>query len=273
MDIIRSLADRVPQDAETVVGADGLLHCSRCGGARQARISLLDVERIVPCVCPCLEKKRTDEDEQQRRMEWALQLEQMRTEGFPERETRGFTFEADDGALPQITEAMRRYCDGFLEFKKDGKGLLLYGSVGTGKTFYAGCVVNELIERGYPCLLTSVTRIVTQLSGKAEGKQDFLDGLTRYSLVALDDLGVERDTEFVNETLSVVVDALYRGKIPMIITCNLSPAQIAKDEDGRRQRTFDRILERCHPIKIDGISRRKQTGRDSYAEMKKLLGV
>jgi len=184
-----------------------------------------------------------------------------------------YTFANDDGTQPQITRAMKAYVANFDEFSKEGKGLLLYGSVGTGKSFFAACVVNALIDQGKPCLMTNFSRMTNLINSTWDEKQDYIDGLTRYALVAIDDLGVERDTEFMNENVTVIIDALYRAKVPVIITSNYSPRQLTEECEIRRKRVFDRLLERCHPIAVVGESRRKQIGRSDYQKMKDILGV
>lgn len=59
------------------------------------------------------------------------------------------TFDNDDGARPEITAGMKKYCENFSDLRKSGKGILLYGTVGTGKSFFAACIVNELVSKGY----------------------------------------------------------------------------------------------------------------------------
>jgi DNA replication protein DnaC len=151
--------------------------------------------------------------------------------------------------------------------------LLLYGDVGTGKTFYAACIVNALIDNGYPCLMTNFSRLTNTIAGMWDGKQEYIDSLRMFSLVAIDDLGVERDTEYMNENVTTIIDSLYRAKVPMIITSNYTPKQLTESVEIRKKRVYDRMLERCHPVMVNGTSRRKTMGRHDFAEMNKLLGL
>ena len=272
-DAVEAIARRVPRDDDTFVGDDGLLYCRRCNTHRQKRVTFPWGDRVVPVVCACLAEKIEQEEKAQAERDKAAAVRRYRSMGFPEREMERFTFENDDGASPAITKAMKAYVEQFDTFRKEGKGLLLYGNVGTGKTFHAGCVVNALIDRGIPCLMTSFSRLTNQINGMWEGKQAYIDSLSRFSLVAIDDLGVERDTEFMNESVTTIIDSLYRAKVPMIITSNFTPAQLTEDCEIRKRRVYDRMLERCHPIKVDGPSRRKEKGRGDYRDMNKLLGL
>lgn len=268
------LAAKVPtNDHDTYIGDDGLLHCSRCNGARQTVITFNDVKKTVPCICKCMVEELERKEAESRRQAHLAELRQFRGIGFPDAELNEWTFAKDDGATPDATRVMKSYVEHFEEFRKDGKGLFLYGNVGTGKSFFAGCIVNALIDNDYPSLMTNFPRITNQLTGLWDGKQDYLDGLCRFDLVAIDDLGVERDTGFMNENVATVIDSLYRAKVPMIITSNYTPKQLTEDCEMSKRRVFDRLLERCVPVKIDGPSRRKQKGRDQYAAMKRMLGI
>lgn len=271
--MVSSLSDRVPTDNNTHMGDDGLLYCNRCHTARQSRFELFGKVRTVNCLCHCMAEERDRQEDERRRLEWMARVMSNRAVGFPDKELQECTFAADDGSAPNLSNAMKAYVENFREFRKNGKGLLLYGSVGTGKTFYAACIVNALIDHGYPCLMTNFPRLANQIAGMWEGKQEYIDSLRMFSLVAIDDLGVERDTEYMNEHVTTIIDSLYRAKVPMIITSNYTPKQLTESAEIRKKRVYDRMLERCHPVKVDGPSRRKEMGRNDFLAMNKLLGL
>ena len=271
--IVDGLAAIVPTDSDTHTGDDGLLYCNRCHTARQSRIEFLGRVKVVPCLCQCMAEERDREQREWKQREYMTKVMSNRAVGFPDKELQSCTFDVDDGASPTLTNAMKAYVENFPQLRKSGKGLLLYGDVGTGKTFLAACAVNALIDRGYPCLMTNFSRLANHISGMWEGKQEYIDSLSMFALVAIDDLGVERDTEYMNENVTTIIDSLYRAKVPMIITSNYTPKQLTETKEIRKKRVFDRMLERCHPIKVNGESRRKDMGRSDFAEMNKLLGL
>ena len=270
---IDNLSARVPRDEDTHVGDDGLLYCNRCHTARQSRFELFGKIRTVNCLCKCMAEERDRAEEERKQREYMTRVMSNRAVGFPDKELMHCTFDIDDGSTPVIKNAMQAYVDNFSEFRKSGKGLLLYGDVGTGKTFYAACIVNALIDKGYPCLMTNFSRLTNQIAGMWDGKQEFIDSLSMFALIAIDDLGVERDTEYMNENVTTIIDSLYRSKVPMIITSNFAPKQLTEAVEIRKKRVYDRMLERCHPVKVNGVSRRKEIGRNEFAEMNKLLGL
>ena len=273
MATLDSIAATVPRGKDTYTGADGLLYCSNCHTAQQCRIEVFGVEKIVPCVCKCMNEAMEREKEQDALRAKMAEIKRFRSMGFADRDMSAHTFAVDDGANPALTKAAKAYVDNFKDFRKQGKGLLLYGSVGTGKSFIAACIVNALIEKGYPCLMTNFSRLIDAVNATWGERQTYLDSLGQFSLIAIDDLGVERDTGYTNENVTVIVDSLYRAGVPLIITSNYTPKQLTGEDEIRRKRVYDRLLERCHPIEVTGESRRKEKGRKDYAAMKDILGL
>jgi DNA replication protein DnaC len=170
-----------------------------------------------------------------------------------------WTFDADDGANPELSGICKRYVERFDEMFADGKGLLFYGTVGTGKTFMASCIANALIDKGYSCLVTNFARITNELQSDFNKRQAYFDHLNQYSLIVLDDFASERDTEYMGEIVMNVIDARYRVKKPIIIATNLSGEEFDNPSDVRRQRVFSRLFEMCLPYEVKGKDRRKRT--------------
>mgnify|MGYP003106496012 CR=1 FL=1 len=155
----------------------------------------------------------------------------------------GWRFEAAAVTTPQLEKA-RGYAQNWDEFKKAGIGLLLFGNVGTGKSYAAGCIANALIDRLESVLFVGISDVVNRMQGSFGSDRDhYTKTLMRPDLLILDDLGAERNTSFGKERVFDVVDKrLLTGK-PMIVTTNipLSVMKQAADLDDRR--IFDRILE------------------------------
>ena len=93
-----------------------------------------------------------------------------------------------------------------------------------------------------------------------------------FSLI-IDDLGVERNSEYALENIFSVIDWRYRSGKPLIITTNLPLAQLKQEIKIEKKRIYDRILERCIPVKIDGVSRREAMANDNMQTMKNILKI
>lgn len=276
-EVINGIMDKAKENIKAEQGdfvddATGLLMCGKCGTPKQCKVELFGTIRMPMCLCKCETDKMEREEEERNRIEFEKKVKQLRRDGFPEEEMQNWNFANDDLANERITKAMQRYVDNFAELRKIGKGLLLYGSVGTGKTYAACEVANALIDKGYPVYVTNFSRVLNTLQGTFE-KQDFIDELNRYQLLVIDDLGIERETAFAKEQVFNVIDARYRAGLPMIITTNLTIDDIKKPQNIGDSRIYDRILEKCFPIEVTGQSRRRKAVINEYDEMRNLLGL
>lgn len=268
----RKAADQNPAEADDYT-VDGLLYCGKCQTAKQCRIELFGQERIVPCLCKCKAEAREAEEEERKRREKMMDIRRMRDLGFADAEMQNWTFERDDGSNEQISQAARKYVENFDEMKKRGQGLLLFGEVGTGKTFISACIANALIDKGYPCLVTNFARLVNTLSGMFDGKQNYIDNLNNFDLLVIDDLASERDTEYMGEIVQNIIDSRYRAGLPLIITTNLTSDELKRPAEIRKKRIYSRLFEMCFPIEVKGKDRRKQKLREEFSEIGNLLGL
>lgn len=262
----------IPVNEEDYIDNEGFLVCGKCNTRKQTEVNILGKIRRPMCLCKCQTEKRDKEEAEWKKKQFALKVQDLRRMGFPESDMEQWTFANDDMTNEKLTTAMQRYVENFSEFKKQGKGLLLHGTVGTGKTYAACEVANALVDKGYPVMVTNFARLINTLQGTFE-KQDYIDSLNRFVLLVIDDLGIERDTPFAKEQVYNIIDSRYRAGLPMIITTNLSMDKIKNPDDIENKRIYDRILERCHPIEVTGGSRRRKAVRESYSEMKEILGL
>lgn len=252
---------------------DGLLHCGRCSQPKQCRVEFMGQIITPMCLCKCEAERKEKEAEAERQRQRAERIAKNRTNCFPERQMQEWTFDNDDGANEKLTNMAKRYVAHFDNFCKDGKGLLLYGGVGTGKTYLACMIANALLDKGYPVLVTNFSRILNTLQSNFEHRQDYLDGFNRYSLLVIDDLGVERGTEFAKEQVYNVIDSRCLSGLPMIITTNLSVKKLANETEIGYKRIYDRIIEKCYPVEVTGESRRIKKLIEGKDDMKNILGV
>ncbi len=252
---------------------DGLLHCHKCNTPKQTRVELFGMIRTPMCLCKCESERREREEEERKRIEFQRRVREIRRDAFPEAEMHDWNFENDDGESSQIMTVARNYVKNFDKMLEDGKGLLLFGGVGNGKTFASACIANALIEKGYPCLMTNFSRIANTAQGLFEGRQQYFDSFNRFPLLVLDDLTAERKTEYMQEIVFSVIDSRYRAGLPTIVTSNLTSDEIKNPADISYQRIFSRLLEMCVPIEVKGEDRRRKILKNSFGEYSELLGI
>ena len=200
-------------------------------------------------------------------------IQRLRNLGFPDAEMKNWTFDKDDHKNEQISKIAHNYVDNFDEMKKRGKGLLLFGEVGTGKTFISACIANALIDQGRACLVTNFARIVNIIQSTFDGKQDYIDSLNDFDLLVVDDLESERQTEYMGENVQNIIDSRYRAGLPLIITTNLTSDELKHAKEIRKQRIYSRLFEMCVPIEVKGKDRRRQKLKHDFDDLNKLLEI
>lgn len=169
-------------------------------------------------------------------------------------------------------EKAKTYVDRWAEMKEKNLGLLIWGNVGTGKTFFAGCIANALIEKGIPVVMTNFSKIINTLTGIfSEERNRYLESLVKCELLIIDDLGIERNSEFALEQVFSVIDSRYRSKKPLIVTTNLTLDEIQNPENLAKARIYDRILELCVPVKINNANIRKQNAAEKLKELRNIF--
>lgn len=230
---------------------DGLLYCGHCGTPKQCRISFGAEIQVFPCQCACAERRYLSERQAEESRQQRMRIDNLRADGVRDKSLAACRF---DGAeeTPEL-EKCRRYAENWETAKAQGIGLLLWGSTGNGKTYAAACIANSLIDRGVPAMITSFPRII---GAKFEDRPQIMEAIRRYPLLVLDDLGVERATDFALETVYSVVDERYKTSMPLIVTTNLTLAEMKEAQSMSQQRIYERILEMCTPIAFRGKSRR-----------------
>jgi DNA replication protein DnaC len=160
---------------------------------------------------------------------------------------------------PDQIRAVRRYVQGVGENLDAGRGLWLWGDVGTGKTTLAMLVSKAAIDAGRSVAIYSLPRLLNLLRESLEspgGLIDLLDRLSAVDLLHIDDLGAENQTDWVLEQLYSIVNARYEAERAIVATTNLKP-----DELGEHlgERTVSRLVQICgDPITLTGEDRRQQ---------------
>ena len=110
--VAKLAATEAKKDSATaVVGEDGLLHCTICGGRRQTIATFGDGKQVkVYCRCKCQAEQDAAEKADYQKREEMQRVDKLRTLGFADREMVNCTFENDDGANPKLTAGMKQYC-------------------------------------------------------------------------------------------------------------------------------------------------------------------
>lgn len=141
-------------------------------------------------------------------------MQRLKLQGFTDWAMQHWTFANDHGQNPQMQLA-QRYVAHWPEMREKNVGLLLWGGVGTGKSFMAGCIANALMEQEVAVCMTNFARIMNELNNAFSGRNEVVDRLCGYPLLVIDDFGMERGTEYALEQIYNIIDSRYRSRIPL----------------------------------------------------------
>jgi DNA replication protein DnaC len=196
-------------------------------------------------------------------------------------ELSNFEFEGPHIGLASARMAACKFVE---EYPLDNTGLLLIGSIGVGKTHLAVGVIKELIlSKGIACLFYDYRELLKQIQNSYNDsvkatELDVLRPVFETEVLVLDELGAVKPTEWVWDTVSLILNTRYNDKRATIITTNFQDApererrgnfratdreaaayaatqETLGDRIGERMRS--RLHEMCRIIKMEGADFRQ----------------
>ena len=261
-------------EPEDYTGEDGLLYCGKCRTPKEAffpadKIALFGRDRH-PAECDCQRAQRMEREAAEQQRKHRDKVEELKRRGFTDPAMREWTFANDNGRNPQMKTA-RFYVEHWEDMKAGNIGYLLWGSVGTGKSYLAGCIANALMEKEISVRMTNFATILNDLAASFEGRNEYISRLCSYPLLILDDFGMERGTEYGLEQVYSVIDSRYRSGKPLIATTNLTLEELQHPQDTPHARIYDRLTSMCAPVRFTGSNFRKETAQEKLERLKQLM--
>ena len=183
--------------------------CPICGGTGWKSA---DAERRVTR-CDCRMKAKGD----------ALLASARIPKRYEHCELSNFEFEGSHSHLAPARMAAFRFVE---EFPLERSGLLLMGKVGVGKTHLAIGIIKELIsKKGIPCLFCDYRDLLKQIQNSYNDsvkatELDVLRPVFDTQVLVLDELGAVRPSEWVWDTVSLILNSRYSDNRTTIITTN-----------------------------------------------------
>ena len=256
---------------------NGLLVCGVCGEKKE-RIATVcdmgtDIRFVVGCECACMKKKREEREAAAKAKKEREAIEKLRKLSLMDKRLEGTRFSTSvitkDNERP--IKIAKRYVDKWDEVLKSNQGLLLWGSVGTGKSHIAACIANELLDKGVSVMMTSCIRLTDMILHSDEAEEDILRRMNMAKLLILDDFGTERGTEYSMERIYSIIDSRYRSCLPLIVTTNMSIDDMSEPKDTKLSRICDRIMEMCYPIEVNDVEWRKEIASNRRERIRAML--
>ncbi|TRW23153.1 nucleoside triphosphate hydrolase [Criibacterium bergeronii] len=259
---------------ETHYEKDGHIYCKTCNERIDGRsIPMLDKKlMIIRNACKCDRERKEQEELREKQIE----QNRLRQNCFISKNQIAYTFDnIDENTDKDIIKKVKNYVKYFEEMRKDNVGLLLYGNVGSGKTYIACSIANAIItEYSYKVKMRNFAQILNDLQkgGFNLDRNEYIEQITSPTLLILDDFGIERNTEYALEQIYNVINARYLKARPTIITTNINFKDIEKEqEDIMLGRIYSRIIEMCLPLRVTGLDRRKIQSKEKLKKAQNLI--
>jgi DNA replication protein DnaC len=201
-----------------------------------------------PCGCRALKAKR----KQSRRL----------GTGIPKR-FRGVGFDRQPIADmdPALTREIRVFVRDINANLDKGRGLWLFGDVGTGKTSLAMLVSKAALDSGRSVAIYSMPRLLSDIKETYEDRSErsymeLFERVVGVDLLHIDDLGAEKRTDWVLEQLYSIINERWQEQRSIVVTTNLVDVDELREQIGPR--TVSRLHEMCDLIPIMGRDKRMQ---------------
>jgi DNA replication protein DnaC len=155
---------------------------------------------------------------------------------------------AREAGTREALTAVRKFVDDLEPALESGRGLWLTGGTGTGKTTLAMLISRAALDSGSSVAIYSLPKLLARIrrTYDSEPGEDsylaFFERLASVDLLHLDDLGVEKRSDWVLEQLYAIVNERYEAKRSIVVTTNLNEPELI-EQIG--ERTVSRLLEMC----------------------------
>jgi DNA replication protein DnaC len=223
--------------------------CARCNGSGWVPIEG-DTLRVEPCGC------QGDLRRRQRITAAAIPPRY-----FPHCRLVDF-HDRNSAALVSAKRAVQEFADAWMPAVDNGRGLLLIGGCGSGKTHLAVAALLEIIDTGKPgrLLFRNFQDLIQEIQGSfdsddAPSKSEILRPLLDVDLLVLDELGSQKPSMFVQDILYYVINSRYNAQRTTIFTTNY--VDDLDDRIGSRLRS--RLFEMAMEIKLTGVPDYRRT--------------
>lgn len=228
--------DQQEAEVRTRYGWGPTIACPLCGDTGYLRDDLAHGRHDL---CSC-ERGRAQAEALYRQETWPRQV--------PAR-FAGYSLESapDQKAAAAVTNWLNT------ERWKQGANLFITGPVGTGKTGLAVGALRRLHFDGCRVMFHGVPALLDALRPH-DGADDLLSRVQGGYVLGLDDLGVEKPSEWVQERLYLIVNGRYEAKRPTIFTTNCNLGALAT---RLGERTVSRMAEEITVITVDGNDQRR----------------
>lgn len=148
------------------------------------------------------------------------------------------SFQASTDSQHKAKELVESFIQEFP--KRKSRGIVMYGDVGRGKTHLMVAAIRQLaFMYGVKSTFIEFTHLCADLKGsfqKGEGASFLMEEVCGVEILALDEMGKGRNTEWEQFVLDEIISRRYNAGLPILATTNYRPGQITPNIIGRSGR-------------------------------------
>jgi DNA replication protein DnaC len=139
---------------------------------------------------------------------------------------------SNNPAMEKVGKTLQTYIERFDIALEKGKNLIFVGNPGTGKTYVACAMVNEIIfKRDHTAVYTTTQDYLVRLRAcyNADAEEREMDVFNTYvapSLLVLDEVGRHKDSKHASDSLFALLDRRYREVRPTVLISNMSKDEL-----------------------------------------------
>lgn len=168
--------------------------------------------------------------------------------------------------LKKALQSAQKAVDQYPQIK--GKGLLFYGSVGTGKTRLVSAMLREFVFKySIPCLFVEFTRLLSDIrAGYDAGMSEraLIEPIHQIDILVIDELGKGRKSEWELNILDIIISDRYNSGKTTIFTTNYTEKKESTYQEKFRSRTGDQ-----KEVKLSETLKERVHGR-IYSRLKEM---
>ena len=261
-----------PEPDKQYMGDDGFLHCSICHEPVQMKAPE-ECRNIFPSGimdrhCRCVRERIEREKAEQERRKAEERIAKLQRLCFTDPAYMRHTFEQDKGYNPAARKVAEWYVDTYQERRKNNEGLMFMGDTGTGKTFFACCIANALIQKGVSVWVTTMQPLLRK-AGDYNSADMLFEQIKSIELLILDDFGTSQNSARNIDLMFEIIDTRERSRKPLIITTNLAPGDF-KEPPLELKSIYSRIKGMCwssadSPVRMSGSDLRELRAKKAHS--------
>ena len=223
----------------------GLIMCGTCKKPLQTFIDGASIKLFVPCDC------LVSSWENSKRLQENKDSDNLKNDiikkAFHDEKLRKVTFESVRSlSAPQLD--IKSYADNFVEFKQKGVGKLIFGDIGSGKSFAAISLANRLIDCGFSVKYSSLSRLYCSFN--SSNFDSLLDYLKSFDLLIIDDFLDGSETNGFLSAVHQIINSRVESSLPIVIVTNLLMSHMKNHTNIPSAQIFSKLFKVCLPSKF-----------------------